>query len=94
MLNSCDESGDGINDAECDNDAVNFIGPVVQTNTATGADESDTVVQSNGAQVTQNSPSLNDCDEENTGDNLAVCYNEDGLNSIFSITQTNDCFSR
>ena len=52
---------------------VNIIGPIFQTNTATGADESDTVVQSNGAQVTQNFQGVNDCDEENTGFNLASC---------------------
>ena len=54
----------------------NFIGPVVQTNTAADADQSDTVAQSNGAQVTQNLQAVNDCDEENTGDNLATCSND------------------
>ena len=39
----------------------------------TGAAQSDTVAQSNGAQVIQNSEGINDCDEENTGDNFAVC---------------------
>ena len=39
LLNSCGESGDGNNDAQCSNDdAENFIGPIVQTNTATGAE--------------------------------------------------------
>ena len=74
LLNSCDESGAGINDASCSNDfAVNFIGPVDQTNTVSGADQSDTFTQSNGAQVTQNLQAVNDCDEANTGYNLVTC---------------------
>ena len=40
------------------------------TNTASGAAQSDTVDQSNGAQFTQNLEAVNDCDEENTGDSL------------------------
>ena len=49
LLNSCDESGDGTHDASCSNSAQNFIGPVSQSNDATGAESSDTAVQSNGA---------------------------------------------
>ena len=93
VLNSCDESGAGIIDPDsvCDNDdAQNFIGPVVQTNTATGAAQSDTVAQSNVAQVTQNLLATNDCNEANTGDNVVDCNNDNSRNSIPSITQTND----
>ena len=56
LLNSCDESGAAIDDAECNNDlATNVIGPLSQTNTAEDANQIDTVTQSNGAQVTQTS---------------------------------------
>ena len=83
LLNSCDESGAGENDASCTNDfAANIIGPVFQTNTAEDADQSDTVAQSNGAQSTQNLLATNDCDEENTGDNLAHCHNDQPFNFI------------
>ena len=91
LLNSCDESGDGDNVAECINSqTTNFIGPIVQINTASGADETDTLSQSNGAQVTQNLQAANDCDEENTGDNLGTCINEIPGVTIDTITQTND----
>ena len=41
LLNSCDESGAGINSADCDNDDAgpgfhNLIGPVSQSNDANG----------------------------------------------------------
>ena len=39
LVNTCDETGTGNNDADCDNDAENFVGPLSQTNTATGEDE-------------------------------------------------------
>ena len=91
LLNSCDESGDGDNVAECINSqTTNLIGPIVQINTASGADETDTLSQSNGAQVTQNLQAANDCDEENTGDNLGTCINEIPGVTIDTITQTND----
>ena len=89
LLNSCDESGAGINVAICDNNgSSNFIGPVDQSNQALGADENDVITQSNVAQVTQNLEGTNDCDEANTGDNFAICTN-DISNNIDSITQTN-----
>src|SRR4030095_7059205 len=77
LLNSCDESGDGEDNAECFNTIVsarNSIGPVYQANYASGAD-SFTASQSNVAQVTQNLQATNDCDEENTGSNSAECDN-------------------
>ena len=78
LLNSCDESGAGINDAFCDNGAecrmlTTFIGPVFQSNDVKGADESDAITQSNVIDVTQNLEGTNDCDEANTGDNNAQC---------------------
>ncbi|HTH21049.1 MAG TPA: hypothetical protein VL854_02425, partial [Nitrososphaeraceae archaeon] len=97
LLNSCDESGDGNNDAICFNFddftlfSYNSIGPISQTNTASDAAQSDTVLQSNGAQVTQNFQAINDCDEENTGFSDVMCVNFDtSINNIDSITQTND----
>ena len=66
----------------------NFIGPIVQTNTATGA-EVTTFTQSNVVDVTQNLQGTNDCDEANTGDNNAQCTTNIS-NNIESITQTND----
>ena len=92
LLNSCDESGAGENDALCSNDfAGPFIGPVDQTNTVSGADQSDTFTQSNGAQITQNIQAVNDCDEANTGNNLVTCGSDQASeDTIDSITQTND----
>ena len=92
MLNSCDESGDGINTVSCEYNAQNFIGPVTQINFANDANQIDTVVQSNVAQVSQNLQGVNDCDEENTGFNDVACENNDQgiFNSINQITQTND----
>ena len=52
--------------------ARNFIGPIFQTNEVKG-DESDTITQSNVMDVTQNLEGTNDCDEANTGDNIAEC---------------------
>ena len=93
LLNSCDESGAGINDAFCDNgqnvNARNFIGPIFQSNDVQGADESDAITQSNVIDVSQNLESTNDCDEANTGDNNAQCTTN-VFNSIESISQTND----
>ncbi|HTH23337.1 MAG TPA: hypothetical protein VL854_14050, partial [Nitrososphaeraceae archaeon] len=92
LLNSCDESGDGINTVSCEYNAQNFIGPVTQINFANDANQIDTVVQSNVAQVSQNLQGVNDCDEENTGFNDVACENNDQgiFNSINQITQTND----
>ena len=92
MLNSCDESGAGINDVLCSNfEARNFIGPVGQINSAQGnANQIDTVAQSNGAQSTQNLLATNDCDEENSDDNAALCNNDVAFNGIEDITQIND----
>jgi hypothetical protein len=66
------------------------IEDVEQTNTAAGAGQTDTVSQSNGAQVTQNIQAVTDCDEENTGDSSLGCDNNDPEDLIDPITQTND----
>ena len=82
--------------AICDNvDDINLLGPISQFNSV-DAQNSDTAVQSNGAQVTQNLRGTNDCDEEGTGFNFAICANEDNAHNEIEnlITQTNDCYSR
>ncbi|HTH23422.1 MAG TPA: hypothetical protein VL854_14475, partial [Nitrososphaeraceae archaeon] len=90
LLNSCDETGDGNDLADCFTVPGNRVEPLIQTNTATGDDEEpDTTAQSNVVQITQNLDAVNDCDEENTGANLAECV-DDPFNSIKTITQTND----
>ena len=56
-----------------------LLGPVFQFNTV-DAPNSDTATQSNGAQITQNLEAVNDCDEEETGFNFAVCGNDLSIN--------------
>ena len=71
-----------INVALCDNDfAWNLHWTSSQTNNAADADQIDTVAQSNGAQITQNLLATNDCDEANTGDNLAPAHNDQPFNN-------------
>jgi hypothetical protein len=94
LLNTCDESGSGINGASCNNDSApgleyhNLIGPIDQSNTATGSGNS-VVSQSNVIDVTQTLEGTNDCDEANTGDNAATCTTAI-FNNIASITQSNE----
>ena len=90
LVNTCDETGGGVNQVTCQNlDDANILGPVFQFNTV-DAPNSDTASQSNGAQVTQNLEAVNDCDEEDTGFNFAICENELSINQINPITQTNN----
>ncbi|HTH21365.1 MAG TPA: hypothetical protein VL854_04035, partial [Nitrososphaeraceae archaeon] len=90
LVNTCDETGGGVNQATCQNvDDLSIIGPISQNN-AVGALNSDTADQSNVAQVTQNLNAVNDCDEDGTGFNQASCSNELTSNNIDSITQGND----
>ena len=90
LVNTCDETGGGVNQVACENVGdINFVGPVFQSNTV-DAPNSDTATQSNGAQMTQNLQAINDCDEEGTGFNFAECSNDFSVNVIESITQTND----
>ena len=94
LVNTCDETGGGVNQAVCENvDLLSFVGPISQSNVV-NAPDSDTAVQSNGAQIAQNLDAVNDCDEEGTGFNLATCSaagiaGNAGGNEIDSITQTN-----
>ena len=90
LVNTCDETGGGVNQVTCQNlDDANILGPVFQFNTV-DAPNSDTASQSNGAQVTQNLEAVNDCDEEDTGFNFALCGNDLSINQINSITQMNN----
>ena len=85
MVNTCDETGGGVNFAICENtEALNFVGPVLQGNGVDGPN-SDTVIQSNGAQITQNLVATNDCDEEGTGFNFAICENENLFRIVLTI---------
>ena len=93
LVNTCDETGGGVNSALCVNVGdINILGPIAQFN-AVSAPNSDTALQSNVAQVTQNLQGTNDCDEAGTGFNFAICANEDNahneIDANLGITQTN-----
>ena len=66
LVNTCDETGGGVNQAICSNQGISLVGPISQSNVV-DAPNSDTAVQSNGAGITQNLDAVNDCDEEGTG---------------------------
>ena len=76
LNNGCDATtftDDGDNSAVCDNDeAENFIGPVAQTNSATGLDDV-LIDQDNNIDVSQDLSANNDCDS--TALNDAECSN-------------------
>ena len=90
LNNDCDATtftDDGDNSADCNNDlAANSIGPVAQTNTATGLDDV-LIDQDNNVAVSQDLSANNDCDS--TALNDAMCSNSDAANDIESITQEN-----
>ena len=90
LNNDCDAttiSDDGDNYAECNNNsAENSIGPVAQTNTATGLDDV-LIDQDNNVAVSQDLSANNDCDA--TALNDVTCSNFDAANDIESITQEN-----
>ena len=90
LNNGCDATtitDDGDNFADCHNDsAENSIGPVGQTNTATGLDDV-LIDQDNNVAVSQDLSANNDCDA--TALNDAICSNFDADNYIESITQDN-----
>ena len=83
--NRCDETDDGNNVAECTNTAEFLVGPVEQTNTATGT-ETASFDQDNEFEPVSVGTLENDCDESGTGDNTAFCENI-GLNEVQSVTQ-------
>ena len=90
LNNGCDATtftDNGDNSADCHNDvAENFIGPVDQTNIATGLDDV-LIDQDNNVAVSQDITANNDCDA--TASNNADCSNIDAVNDIFDITQDN-----
>ena len=88
LVNTCDETDGGVNQATCENvEVVQVVGPIGQSNNVDADPNGDIVTQSNGAQVTQNLDAVNDCDEDGTGFNFASCINEQTSNEIESITQ-------
>ena len=96
LENVCDETGLGDNNAICGNELgmKNFIGPVDQSNDADGSGDADFTQNNNIPTINQVIVAENDCDQSDeqsaAGDNFAFCNNDDVLNLIDSITQTND----
>ena len=91
LVNTCDETDGGVNQATCENvEVVQVVGPISQSNNVDADPNGDIVTQSNGAQVTQNLDAVNDCDEDGTGFNFASCINDLTSNEIESIVQDND----
>src|SRR4030095_7949514 len=91
LVNTCDETGGGVNQATCENENVGqIVGPISQANEVDADPNGDITTQSNAAQLTQNLDELNDCDEDGTGFNFASCLNHQITNEIESITQDND----
>ena len=76
LNNGCDATtftDGGDNSADCDNELQqNFIGPVAQTNSATGLDDV-LIDQDNNVAVSQDLSANNDCDA--TASNDAECSN-------------------
>ena len=87
LANTCSETGTGTSDVECINDASNFVDQITQNNDATGQDGDD-IGQQNQVVIDQNLNAVNDCDEQDSGNNFADCSNV-ALNEIGTITQTN-----
>ena len=93
--NVCDETGVGDNNAQCDTLSApqNFIGPVDQSNTATGSGDADFTQNNNIPTINQVIDAQNDCDQADEqsaeGDNFASCNNF-AFNNVFPITQIND----
>ena len=86
--NDCDESGSGDNFANCDNNALNSIASIEQTNTGEGSGD-DRIKQVNFVGIDQNLQTKNDCDESGGGNNEKTCTITSS-NEIGNIVQTND----
>jgi hypothetical protein len=80
---SCNESGPGDNNAMCQNSADNLIGPLTQTDTATGNGNFN---QGNNAKVKQIADQQNKCDQ--SGVISIFCTNDAFITD--SVSQTND----
>ena len=66
-------------------DHNNFIGPVDQSNTATGSGDADFTQNNNIPTINQVIDAENDCDQSDEqsaeGDNFAICSNDDAHNT-------------
>ena len=91
--NICDETGLGDNEAQCNNSAQNFIGPVSQFSDALGSGDADFTQNNNIPTINQVLVAENDCDQSDEqsadGSNEAICGNS-AQNFINNIAQTND----
>ena len=77
LVNTCDETGGGVNLAKCEN--MMIIEPCrtnIQSNAVDLLQIATLLSSPMVVQVTQNLDAINDCDEEGTGFNLAFCTNE------------------
>ena len=80
LVNDCEESGDGVNNEDCD------ITPIQAIDLGTQVPPTGT---SNLYDVIVNIDALNDCDEFNAGDNNADCISTP-THIVGPVTQTND----
>ena len=89
MLNECTESGNGDNNAACNNVGIDSIAEITQDNFV---DASNTIgagfVESNTINTLQGFDTSNDCDEAGDGNNVASCSN-DVQNLIGPVDQSN-----
>ena len=89
MLNDCTESGNGDNNAACNNVGIDSIAEITQDNFV---DASNTIgagfVESNTINTLQGFDTSNDCDEAGDGNNVASCSN-DVQNLIGPVDQSN-----
>ena len=88
QANDCDESGNGDNLATCTNLGNNAVGPITQTNSGHSNNNDGDANYKNAVDIDQAVNQLNDCDEEDDGNNAATCTNL-GNNAVGPITQTN-----
>ncbi len=81
----CNESGPGDNTATCQNSATNIVGPVSQTNDATG---DGSFAQNNDLKISQTEGQQNKCGGLGFGDNTATCQNA-AISTVGAVSQTN-----
>jgi hypothetical protein len=82
----CNESGPGDNAATCQNSATNIVGPVSQTNDATG---NGIFAQNNDLKISQTQDQQNKCGDLGFGvNNAATCQNSATSTAGF-VSQTN-----
>jgi hypothetical protein len=86
QTNDCDESGNGNNNATCTDSGSNAVGPITQTNQGFADNNDGDVNYENAVDIDQEVSQLNDCDEEDDGNDVSTCINE-ASSSIGSINQ-------